>query len=148
MSTHLWWKSESAQAGSNEYRNRQAAEIAEKCRQLSEQYGCSCFVLGDYNTSTSSDAFRTLLNSGFRDAYDMAELLKDDNRGYHSCSGDGFARETEIKPYKGNAIDHITVYDGGCGSRVLAFDHSRPYFYIKLSDHYPVYADIIIGNDR
>ena len=144
LSTHLWWKSETAQAGSDEMRERQAAEIVAEADSLIAKYGVPVWVMGDFNTRTTSAAFRVFTSGGFRDAFDIATVYADDNSGYHTCTRQTFARETQLRPYKSNAIDHILIKNPGA-TEVLTFNHIRPYFYIKLSDHYPLYADAKLG---
>ena len=144
LSTHLWWKSESAQAGSDQWRADQAAEIVAETKKLETRLGCPIFAMGDFNCTTDSKAYGNFISGGFSDTFDLATVFADNNRGYHSCSATGYARETSAQPYKGKAIDHIMLRNP-CGSEVLIFDHVRPYFYIRLSDHYPVYTDVRIG---
>ena len=144
LSTHLWWKSDTAQAGSDEMRERQAAEIVAEADSLIAKYGVPVWVMGDFNTRTTSAAFLVFTSGGFRDAFDIATVYADDNSGYHTCTRQTFARETQLRPYKSNAIDHILLKNPGA-TEVLTFNHIRPYFYIKLSDHYPLYADAKLG---
>ena len=144
MTTHLWWKSETAQAGSDEMRERQAAEIVAEADSLIAKYGVPVWVMGDFNTRTTSAAFRVFTSGGFKDAFDIATAYADDNSGYHTCTRQTFARETQLRPYKSNAIDHILFKNPGA-TEGLTFNHIRPYFYIKLSDHYPLYADAKLG---
>lgn len=144
LSTHLWWKSETAEPGSNDMRTRQAREIVGEASRLEGLYDCPVFVMGDFNTRTNTEAFRTFLENGFDDAFDISTVYADDFCGYHTCNNETFARETSLRPYKNNAIDHIVVRNRG-EAEVLTFDHARPYFYIKLSDHYPLYVDVKLG---
>ncbi|MCQ2354945.1 MAG: endonuclease/exonuclease/phosphatase family protein [Clostridia bacterium] len=145
LSTHLWWKSESAENGSDAAREMQASEIVTETNRLIAEYGCPVFVIGDFNTTTTSNAFKVFTKAGFADTFNLATVYADNNRGYHYCKPEGFARETANEPYEGKAIDHI-ILKNSCGTKVLTFDHARPYFYIKLSDHYPLYVDVVLGN--
>lgn len=147
LSTHMWWKSESAQAGSNQWREDQANEIVAATAALQERLKCPIFAMGDFNCATDSKAFKNFLSGGFSDTFDLVDPatgFRDNNMGYHSCSASGYARETSNQPYKGKSIDHIIVRNL-LGTKILRFDHARPYFYIKLSDHYPVFVDVVIG---
>lgn len=144
LSTHMWWKSESAQAGSDEMRERQAREIVAETKNLTARFGCPVFVMGDFNTRTTTKAFGEFLSGGLSDTFDLATVHADDKNGHHSCNSSGYARENPT-PYKGNSIDHIMLYNP-CGTEILTFEHSRPYFYIRISDHYPLYVDAVIGN--
>lgn len=144
LSTHLWWMSESAQAGSDNMRERQAAEIVAQVDTLINKYNCPVYAMGDLNTRTTSAAFKVLLNGGLLNTYSLASIFADNHRGRHSCGPDGFAREDSAGTYANDAIDHILIKNGGA-AKILTFNHARPYFYIKLSDHYPVYVDVIPG---
>lgn len=144
LSTHLWWKSETAEAGSNGWRESQAKEICAATAEMEKKYGCPVFAMGDFNCNTNSQAYKNFLSGGFADTFDLATGFRDDNKGYHTCTASGYARE-KVTPYKGNAIDHIMLRNP-CGTEVLTFDHTRPMFYIKLSDHYPVFVDVKLAN--
>jgi endonuclease/exonuclease/phosphatase family metal-dependent hydrolase len=71
-------------------------------------------------------------------------VFADNHRGRHTCGSQGFSRESAAGTYAGEAIDHILLRNGG-ETEILTFNHARPYFYIKLSDHYPVYVDAALG---
>ena len=144
LSTHMWWKSESAEPGSDELRRRQAAEIVAKADTLIAKYDCPVFVLGDFNTRTTSTAFAEFNKGGFKTAFSLAELYASNLGGHHTCGPEGFARETGTTTYAANSIDHIILKNPG-ETRILTFNHVRPYFYIKLSDHYPIFSDVILG---
>ncbi len=144
LSTHMWWKSEANQTGSDKWRADQAAEIVVATKAIADKFNCPVFAVGDFNTRTNTAAFAVFIDGGFSNTYNLAEVYADNNRGYHTCNADGFARETTALPYEGNAIDHILIRNAGA-TRILTFDHVRPYFYIKLSDHYPVFVDAVLG---
>ncbi|MBO7375582.1 MAG: hypothetical protein J6V01_00660 [Clostridia bacterium] len=140
LSTHMWWKGESAQPGSNAWRERQAAEIVEATKKLAEEYGCPVFVQGDFNTQTTTAAFAVFTNGGFSNCQKIAAST-DNLRGYHSCSPTGYSKELSPGTYTANGIDHMLVRNLG-DSKVIAFAHIIPDFYYPLSDHYPVYIDV------
>lgn len=141
LSTHLWWKSESAQEGSNANRERQAAEIVALTKELEATYGCPVFIQGDLNTQTTSKAFAVLTDGGFLNCQKIATVSTDDKRGYHSCSPSGFSLTLSSGTYTANGIDHMLVRGLGT-SKVLTFEHILPDFYYTLSDHFPVYIDV------
>ncbi|MBQ9080428.1 MAG: endonuclease/exonuclease/phosphatase family protein [Clostridia bacterium] len=140
LSTHMWYKSESAQAGSDSLRERQAAEIVAAMDEVIAKYDCPVFVMGDFNTRTTTAAFKVFINGGFKNTYSLASVFADNHRGRHTCNADGFALEESAGTYSADAIDHILLKNGG-DTNIYTFDHARPYFYIKLSDHYPVFVD-------
>lgn len=142
LSTHLWYKSEANQPGSDDIRTRQAAEIVEAMNKLSTKYDAPIFIMGDFNTRATTEAIKTLERGGFDNTFDRALLYKSDHQGRHTCSpDDGFSRESSPATYKTQAIDHILIKDNG-QTDINIFNHVCPYFYIKLSDHYPVYVDV------
>ena len=143
VSTHWWHDNETNTPGSDSWREAQAALIGEDTRALIEKYACPVFVMGDYNCKTNSRAYQVMVSNGFRDVFQLASLRRDDASGYHHCASDGFTRESPT-PYEGHAIDHIMLRNA-LSTRILVMDHAHPYFYIKLSDHYPVYTDAVLG---
>lgn len=147
LSTHMWWKSESAQEGSNAWREQQAAEIVKCTEQLEKKFGCPVFIQGDFNTQTTSKAFSVFIDGGFSNCQKIATVSTDDLRGYHSCSPSGFSTELSAGTYTANGIDHMLVRNLG-NAEVLAFHHIIVDFYAKLSDHYPVYIDVSLGASR
>lgn len=144
LSTHLWWKSESAQAGSEKMRERQAAEIVAAMDKLIAKHNAPVYIMGDFNTRTTSTVYKVFTDGGFKDTFDLASVFAHDHKGRHSCNSDGFSREPSGETYKSQAIDHIMLKNGG-NTDILVFNHARPYFYIKLSDHYPVFVDTVLG---
>lgn len=144
LSTHMWYKSESAEPGSNKHRENQAAEIVAEMDKVIAKYDCPVFIMGDFNTRTDSAAFKVFLDGGFKNTYGLASVFADNHRGRHTCNNDGFALESAPGTYAGEAIDHILLKNGG-DTKIYVFDHARPYFYIKLSDHYPVFVDATLG---
>lgn len=141
LSTHMWYKSDTAQAGSSKMREQQASEIAEIAKILVDKYNCPMFVCGDLNTKIDTDAFRNLTNAGFENCFNLATVYADTSAGRHTCSPSGFAKETSPGSYTASGIDHILVKNKG-DTEIRIFTHTTPYFYIKLSDHYPLYVDV------
>ncbi len=144
LSTHLWWKSESAEAGSDKMRERQAGEIVEAMNKVIEKYDAPVYIMGDFNTRTTTDAYKVFTDGGFQDTFNLATVFASNHRGRHTCGPEGFARETSPETYKDSAIDHILIKNGKA-TEIMVFNHVRPYFYIKLSDHYPLYVDAVLG---
>lgn len=144
LSTHLWWKRESVQPGSDEWRERQAGEIVEFSEELERKFGCPVFVQGDFNTRTSSGAFAAFISGGFTNCRDLATVFADDLRGYHFCTPAGFSEDLYPGTYTENGIDHMLVRNQG-GAEILSFRHIIPDYYYSLSDHYPVCVDVRLG---
>ena len=144
LSTHLWWRRESVQPGSNAWRESQAREIVEISKELEAKFGCPVFVQGDFNTRMKSGAFAEFIRGGFSNCRDLASVFADDLRGYHRCGPAGYSREMSPGAYSENGIDHMLVR--GLGSaEILSFRHIIPDYYFTLSDHYPVCVDVRLG---
>lgn len=140
MSTHFWWKSESDTPGSDAHRQNQAIEVADKCLDLAELYECPVFVSGDFNARTSTVAMKNIINKGLQNAFGTA--LESDNLGsHHPCGPEGFSRGSAGT--NSQAIDHLFYCN--LGDAILnSFRRTQPYFFIKLSDHYPLYVDVTL----
>ena len=140
MSTHLWWKSEADAPGSDTYRENQANEIADKCAELATLYDCPVFVGGDFNARTSNQAIKNIIDKGMKNAFDTAP--KSDNlSSHHPCGPDGFERGNAGT--NAQAIDHMFYCNLG-DSVLNSFRRTQPFFFIKLSDHYPLYVDVTL----
>ncbi len=144
LSTHMWYKSESEAPGSDKSRENQAAEIVAAMNKVIEKYNCPVFIMGDFNTRTTTDAFKVFTDGGFKNTYSLASEFADNHKGRHTCGAEGFALENSSGTYSRDAIDHILLKNGE-NTNIYVFDHARPYFYIKLSDHYPVFVDATLG---
>jgi len=140
VSTHQWWKSESDQIGSDAWREKQSTEVSKKCVELAKTYNCPVFLGGDFNTSPQTKAYNNILAEGMKSCFDTA-LAKDDARGHHSCGPEGFARGS--KGTNAQAIDHMFQYNLGA-STLNSFRRAEPYFFVKLSDHSPIYVDVVL----
>ena len=140
LSTHFWWKSESASPGSDAHRENQANESADKCIELANTYNCPVFIGGDFNARTSSQAMKNMISKGMINAFGTA-LESDDLGSHHPCGSDGFSRGSAGT--NAQAIDHIFYYNLG-DATLNSFRRTQPYFFIKLSDHYPLYVDVTL----
>ena len=146
--THLWWKSADPnvsiplwyQAGSDEARAYQAGLLANTVEELAARHGCPAVIVGDLNTGYESAAVGSLFARGFRHAHDVATEYVDETVGYHNCFPWGYEEEYWDKPFK-TAIDHILVKDFAEGA-VKRFERYSPAYYLPISDHSPVFADI------
>lgn len=141
LSTHLWWKSETVHPGSNEWRRMQAAEIVALSDQVLSKFDCPIFVQGDFNTQTTSSAFKEFKEGGFKLCHDIATVFKDDLRGHHKCDKEGYSTSMYGGTYTEKAIDHMLVKFQG-DAEILTFKHVVEDFYYKLSDHFPLFIDV------
>lgn len=142
VNTHLWWKSEAAMQGSDDARLHQLQRIMVTTRQLWEKYDCPVFLMGDMNCNLKSVALSNVLNHGYKPAWKIATEYGDLRCGHHKCSKDGFSRD-QNKPDDGTGcIDHFLVFDPENKVEVKVFMRDYAWYTVKLTDHYPNYADI------
>lgn len=147
IGTHLWWKSESAQAGSNNARLEQAGLIIEQARQMLETDDVPVFVMGDMNCNHASTAIQAFVVDGYKSASKEASEKRDGSRGYHSCSENGFSPETEdqLKDVNGDtAIDHILYKNCDNKADVRYYTIIHTSFTYPMSDHAPRYVDVTL----
>lgn len=146
MSTHLWWMSsdpasKNYQAGSDEARTYQLAMAMDRIERFSAEYDCPAVIVGDLNAGYRMPVIQSALRKGYLHAHDVAAEYADEDWGYHYCFADGF-KPYENAPFE-NALDHILIRRApeGC---VRRFERYTPSYYLPLSDHSPVFADIVL----
>ncbi len=145
-STHLWWKSGNPAsahylAGSDEARAYQMGLAAEAVVAMQEKYACPAVLVGDMNARLDSPALARAFAAGFVHAHDVAVEYADETSGYHICNNAGYGPYRDA-PFAA-AIDHILVRGAEAGF-VRRFDRYQPEYYLPLSDHAPVFADVEI----
>ena len=146
MSTPLWWKSDDPQgghyqAGSGQARGWQMALAIDKLDEFAAQYKCPQIIVGDLNTAYESEPIRTAFSRGFSHAHDIATDHRDETNGMHPC-GPEILGPYEPKPFK-FGIDHILVRNAPEGF-VINFRREMPESYLPLSDHAPIWADVVL----
>lgn len=146
VGTHLWWKSESAQAGSNQARVDQAKVIIAKVNELLKDYDCPVFVTGDMNCNLNSEAMKQFLNAGYEPCSKIASVFADGSKGHHTCSAEsGFAAPGDTSGDEGmTAIDQFFVYNKKSSANIRYFRRMYAEFAIRLTDHCPNYCDIAL----
>ena len=145
MTTHLWWMSSRPESPSfhpysDEAREYQISLAVSKLKEYTTKYGCAGVLVGDMNAAYNSLALKHALSNGMLHAHDIATGHVDETRGFHCCKPSGFKEEY----YEGGfamAIDHILVTEG---IEVECFERHSPLYYCPLSDHSPVWSDIIL----
>ncbi len=147
VSTHLWYKTEKDFKGSNAARCDQVRTIIAEVEKLSERYNCPFFVMGDMNSAIGSDPMQIFLNNGFVHAHDTAILKTDDTLGAHDCDSSKFSRASTrtTDARVDGPIDQFFSYNLSKDDKILVFDRVDPYFFICLSDHYPVVVDLYLS---
>ena len=138
--THLWYKTEEQQSGSDFARTYQLGILMDKIEQFKEKYDCPVFMMGDFNAYYDSDAVRSALNRGYVSAYHLATDYRDETCGYHHCAGDRY-EGFENKKTVNESIDQFMVKDAKEGS-IKRFDRFYPEYYYPLSDHFPLFIDV------
>ena len=146
--THLWWRNGTNpdykfyQAGSDEARAYQLGLANAMIDKYRKAYGYPPVVLlGDMNARLGSPALNYALGEGgYTHAHDVATDFVHEGRGYCVCTPRGPA-DKWLDGTPADAIDHILVKDMPEGA-VKRFDRYTPEYYIKLSDHAPVFVDV------
>lgn len=146
MSTHLWWKSSDQAsvnylAGSDEARVYQLNMAMDRLEQFRAKHDCPVVVVGDLNADYTKPAIQHALDRGYAHAHNMATEYADEDWGYHYCFGDGY--KPYVKAPFEQAIDHILVKFAPEGF-VRRFERYTPDYYLPLSDHSPVFADVVL----
>ena len=144
--THLWWKNndpkaKNYQAGSDEARVYQLNMTMDRLEAYHEKYGCPVVLVGDLNSKYNSPVIQNALAREFEHAHNIAVEFADVDWGYHYCFGDGY-KPYEPAPFE-KAIDHILVKYAPAGF-VRRFERYTPEYYLPLSDHSPVFADVVL----
>ncbi len=139
LNTHLWYKSEEEQPGSDEARKYQMQIAIAKVREYYERYQCATYMVGDMNATYDSLALEYAYEEGFKHAHDIAVEFVDETKGTHQCNSSGFGPIQEGRFE--DSIDHILVYgvSEGCVRTFRRFSES---YYASLSDHLPVFIDV------
>ncbi|MBR5507099.1 MAG: endonuclease/exonuclease/phosphatase family protein [Clostridia bacterium] len=144
MSTHLWWKSGDSssvnyQEGSEEARDYQLNMAMDRLEKFQAEYECPIVITGDFNADYTKPVIKNAMLRGYEHAHNIATEFKDDDWGYHYCFADGYKPYVN-KPFE-KAIDHILVKFAP-ENFVRRFERYTPEYYLPLSDHSPVFADI------
>ena len=142
--THLWWMGGDPDGKSYRPHSHEAREYQMNCmldhlEAFRKKYNCPAVAVGDINAKYDSLAIKAALNRGWHHAHDVATEYADERNGWHYCFPDGYV-EYEPTPFK-EGIDHILV-GGESEGFVKRFERYTPDYYVSLSDHYPVFADV------
>ena len=161
--THFWWmdgnQSESdkkilkphigevaywSKSQHDELRTKNAKQLSALMKQLSERFGCTVFAFGDMNTTISSDVFKIYSENNIKRLFDLA-CERDEVCSIHGNPKRGedgkFHGEKTKDDYK-CSIDHIVGL--GDGFSVKEYRIVEAQDALDVTDHSPVYADIIL----
>ena len=110
-------------------------------RKYQAKYGnCPVVFVGDMNAKYRAPALCWALGEGgYSHAHDVATDFVDETSGYNGC-GPNSPGKWDTRGFE-HAIDHILVRDLPEGA-VKRFERYSPDFYLYLSDHSPIIADI------
>jgi len=116
-------------------RMTEAKEMAEFCEKLYNKYKVDIFACGDYNSSETSEEYKTFLQeSGFVDAKKSAKVINRACTTYHTLF-------QNVNTSKYESIDHITFMEQ-TAPKVLYYNTLIADYIIDASDHSPIYIDI------
>ena len=143
--THLWWMSgdedhPSYRPFSHEAREYQMNIMLDHLDSFRKKYNCPAVAVGDINAIYDSLAIKAAFSRGYHHAHDIAVEYADERNGWHYCFPDGYVGYDDPKPFA-EGIDHILVA-GEPDGFVRRFERYTPEYYLSLSDHFPVFADV------
>ena len=144
-STHLWWKSanpavKNYQAGSDEARTYQIGLLMDHVDIFREKYGCPAVIVGDFNATPSSQALQSAYARGYLHAHDIAVEYADERNGHHFCFAEGYDFYEAPRSFAASIDQWICI--GAPEGFVRRFDRHTPDYYMPLSDHFPMWADV------
>ena len=144
LNTHLWWRPEEQQPGSDMARASQIRLMMAESDALKAEYGCTIFLMGDMNSEEETIPIRQLLDGGYEPCYKVAKVYGDNNNGHHICSPSGYSVESQRKgPDRATgALDHFFIHNASAGTEVLVYQCIMDEYTIPLTDHYPNYVDV------
>ena len=147
--THLWWKTSNPEEArlpswyqpySDEAREYQINILMDRVEQFIEKYNCPAVIVGDFNANYNSLAVQSAFKRGYVHGHDVATEYKDEKNGHHFCYAEGYDMYENPKPFK-EAIDQFLI-KGAKDGFVKRFDRYYPEYYMKLSDHFPMWCDV------
>jgi hypothetical protein len=94
------------------------------------------------NCNLRSETLAVALAVGYKPAWEIATVHGDLRCGHHKCDKGGFSRKQNKTDDGFGCIDHFFVYDPSERVEVKTFVRDYAWFTVKLTDHYPNYADI------
>jgi endonuclease/exonuclease/phosphatase family metal-dependent hydrolase len=142
--THLWWKAEKVMAGSDSARTQQVRNIIAQAEKLRMKYDCPVFFMGDLNCNLRSETLGVALEAGYKPAWEIATVRGDLRCGHHKCDKNGFSRKQNKTDDGFGCIDHFFIFDPHGSVEVKTFVRDYAWFTVKLTDHYPNYADLLL----
>ncbi len=143
--THFYWTSDDLGKSA---RIKDAAQLADLAKKITDKHGCPFIVGGDYNCNINSDPIKNLYKAGFENLQKLSPETVDITT-HHSYSP--YNEELGLyldaiyptKPYS-SAIDHALVYNKSTMTPKL-FSVLLHEYTLLSSDHCPVMVDFDIN---
>ena len=79
LNTHLWWRPDEAQPGSEMARASQIRLMMAEADALKAEYDCTIFLMGDMNCEENTVPIRQLLDGGYIPCYKVATVFGDNH---------------------------------------------------------------------
>lgn len=144
LNTHLWWRPEKDQPGSEMARASQIRLMMSEAEIIKAEYDCVVFLMGDMNCEEDTVPIRQLLDWGYTPCYKAATVFGDNHNGHHRCDPGGFSAESSRKgPDRATgALDHFFIHNAKGGEEVLVYYCMMDAYTLPLTDHYPNFVDV------
>ena len=144
LNTHLWWRPDEQQPGSEMARASQIRLMMAESEAIKAEYGCTVFLMGDMNCEEGTIPIKQLTDGGYIPCYKVAKVFGDNNNGHHRCDASGYSAESNRKgPDRATgALDHFFIHNAPEGTEVLKYFCILDDYTLPLTDHYPNYVDI------
>lgn len=145
--THFWWKSGEEH---DAIRMVNAQELVACMEKLHEQYACPVFAFGDLNCSAYAGPFQYFNEHQIVRLRDIAVTFskKSSHHGDPKRGEDGQYHGSLPKNPEVKSLDHIIGLRGSLNYDVLTYQVILDQNVLDASDHSPVYADIVLYNER
>ena len=144
LNTHLWWRPDEAQPGSEMARASQIRLMMAEADALKAEYDCTIFLMGDMNCEENTVPIRQLLDGGYIPCYKVATVFGDNHNGHHRCDAGGCSAESSRKgPDRATgALDHFFIHNAPKDVEVLVYYCIMDAYTLPLTDHYPNFVDV------
>ncbi|MBE6561760.1 MAG: hypothetical protein E7662_11620 [Ruminococcaceae bacterium] len=140
--THLWYKTEEAYPHSDEARAYQLGLVMDQVDIFRKKYACPAVIVGDFNACPDSPAVQSAYARGYVHAHDTAVEYADETNGHHFCFAAGYDMYENPRTFA-ESIDQMILIDAPADA-VRRFERYTPAYYMPLSDHFPMWADVVI----
>ena len=149
LTTHLWFRRGNPAhprytPGSNEARSHQLRLCKDMIARYRKTYGdLPIVLLGDLNPGSDWEALLdAMFDQGYEHAHDLAVEYATEDDGYNTTTTKSPGTWRHLH-YLHNAYDHILLKDWPAES-IRRFDRYMPDYYLTVSDHAPVWIDVVL----